>query len=42
MWEKFAAALERRDCELAALEMKAHVEYRRREFREQWLEYDGD
>ena len=39
---RILAALERRDCELAALEMKAHVEYRRREFREQWLEYDGD
>ena len=35
-------ALEHRDRELVALEMKAHVEYRRREFREQWLEYDGD
>lgn len=39
---RLLAALERRDSGLAALEMRAHVEYRRREFREQWIEYDGE
>lgn len=39
--QRILRALERRDSELASLEMKSHVEYRRREFREQWLEYDG-
>lgn len=35
-------ALERGDRELVELEMRMHIEYRRREFREQWLEFDGD
>lgn len=35
-------ALERGDTSLAELEMRMHIEYRRREFREQWLEFDAD
>ena len=35
-------AFRHRDGALAALEMKMHIEYRRREFREQWLEFEGD
>ena len=38
--KRLFAALERRDGNLAELEMKMHIEYRRREFREQWLELD--
>ena len=36
---RILAAIEKRDTELVAMEMKAHVEYRRREFRDQWVEY---
>ncbi len=40
--QRILAAFEKRDSELVAMEMKAHVEYRRREFREQWVEYNGE
>ena len=39
---RILGAFGRRDRDLAALEMKVHIEYRRREFREQWLEIDDE
>jgi len=39
---RIVAAIERRDKALAAMEMKAHIEYRRRESRELWSESARD
>ena len=38
--KRLVDAIERRDGHLAEMEMRMHIEYRRREFREQWLALD--